>query len=142
VELVGDDGVLDEELEGDDVEGRLVGGFETDGAGGSGLLDLEPAGGADAPAVAGLEAGKTVLRHRGGEVVAQGFRSGEEGFIDDAADGVGARVVGPGLAASGAVESGHRSAAAGGQGLAEYVVAAGFEVGGQGSMLHESLLRR
>ena len=58
VELVGDDGVLDEELEGDDLEGVLVGGFEDDGAGGSGLLYLEPARGADAPAIAGFEAGK------------------------------------------------------------------------------------
>src|SRR5947209_5721902 len=59
VELGGDNGELDEELEGDDLEGVLMGGFEDDGAGCSGLLDLQPAGGTDAPAVAGFEAGKS-----------------------------------------------------------------------------------
>ena len=132
MKLAGDDGVLDEELEGDDLEGVLVGGFEDDGAGCSGLLDLQPAGGADAPAVAGFEAGEAVLGHGGGEIVAEGFGGGEEGRIDDAADGVDAVVVGAGLAAAGAVEAGHRGAAAGVEGLAEDVFAAGFEGFGGG----------
>ena len=55
------------------LEGVLVGGFEDDGAGGAGLADLEPAGGADAPAVAGFEAGEAEVRHGGGEVVAEAF---------------------------------------------------------------------
>ena len=96
VELVGDDGVLDEELEGDDLQGGLVGGFEDDGAGGSGLLHLEPARGADTPAVAGLEAGKAILRHGGGEIVSKGLGGGEEGGVDDAADGVDALIFGSG----------------------------------------------
>lgn len=124
--FVGDDGELDEEFEGDDFEGVFVGGFEEDGAGGSGLLDLEPAGGADAPAVAGFEAGEAVLGHGGGEVVAEGFGGGEERGVDDAADGVDAQVVGAGLAAAGAVEAGHGIAAADVEGLAEDVFAAGF----------------
>jgi len=54
VELAGDDGVLNQELEWHDLEGVFVGGFENDRAGSSGSLDLEPAGGTDAPAVAGF----------------------------------------------------------------------------------------
>lgn len=54
VECFGDDGVLEERLEGDDFEGVLVGGLQDDGAGSAGLLYLEPARGADAPPVAGL----------------------------------------------------------------------------------------
>ncbi len=126
VELGGDDSVLNEELEGDDLEGVLVGGFEDDGAGGSGLLDLQPAGGADAPAVSGFEAGEAVLGHGGGEIVAEGLGGGEERGVDDAADGVDAVVVGAGLAAAGAVEAGHGLAAAGVEGLAEDVFAADF----------------
>ena len=132
MELAGDYGVLDEELEGDDLEGVLVGGFEDDGAGCSGLLDLEPAGGAEAPAVAGLEAVEAVLRHGGGEVVAEGLGGGEEGGVDDTADGVDTEVVGAGLAAAGAVEAGHGFAAACAKRLAEDVLAAGFDGFGAG----------
>ena len=58
VEVVGDDGELEKDVEGDDAEGVLVGSFKHDGAGGTCLKHLQPAGGADAPAVASLEAGK------------------------------------------------------------------------------------
>jgi len=133
MQLVGNDGVLDEQFKGDNLERRLMGGFEDDGAGGASLLHLEPARGTDAPAVAGLEAGEAMLRHGGGEVVAEGLRRGQEGLVDHAADGVDAEVVGAGLAAAGAVEAGHGSAAAGGEGLAEDVLAAGLGFGGQGS---------
>ena len=78
MESGGDDGVLDEEVEGDDFEGVLMGGLEENGAGSSGLLDREPSGGADAPAVSGFEAGESILGHGGGKVVAEGFRGGEE----------------------------------------------------------------
>jgi hypothetical protein len=124
VELAGNYRKLDQQLKGDDLEGVLVGGFEDDGAGCSGLLDLEPAGGADAPAVAGFEAGKAVLRHGGGEIVAESLGCGEEGRVDDAADGVDAEVVGAGLATAGAVEAGHGLAAADVEWLAEDVFTA------------------
>jgi hypothetical protein len=108
-----------------------MGGFEDDGASCSGLLDLQPTGGADAPAVSGLEAGEAVLGHGGGEIVAQGFAGGKERRVNDAADGVDAVVFGAGLAAAGAVEAGHGGAATGVEGLAEDVFAAGFlRVGG------------
>ena len=87
----------------------------------------EPAGGADAPAVAGFEAGEAILRHGGAEVVAESFGGFEEGGVDDAADGVDAVVVGAGLAAAGAVEAGHGLAAADVEGLAEDVFAAVFD---------------
>jgi hypothetical protein len=40
LELAGNDGVLDENLERNDFQRVLMGGFEDDGAGGSGLLNL------------------------------------------------------------------------------------------------------
>jgi len=132
VEFGRDDGVLDEELEGDDFEGVLVGGFEEDGAGGSCLLDCEPARGADAPTVAGFEAGEAVLRHGGGEVVAEGFGGGKERGVDDAADGVDAVVVGAGVAAAVAVEAGHGLGAAGLERTAEDVAGGCFDGFGGG----------
>jgi hypothetical protein len=134
VELVGDDGVLDEEFEGNDLQRVLVRGFEDDRASGAGLLDLEPARGTHAPAVAGFQAGKTVLRHGHAEVVAESFRRREERSIDDAADGVDTVVVGTGLATAGAVKAGHRFAAADVEWLAKHVLAAildGFDGGHQ-----------
>jgi len=123
VELRGDHSVLDEELERNDSEGVLVGRFEDDGARSTGLLDLEPASGTDAPAVSGFEAGETELRHGRAEIVAERLRGFEEGRVDDTADGVDTVVVGTGLAAAGAVEAGHGLAAAGVERLAEDVFA-------------------
>jgi hypothetical protein len=120
---------LNEKFEGDDFEGVFVGGFEDDGTGGSRLLDLKPSCGTDAPAVAGLEAGESILRHRGNEVVAEGAGGFEEGLIDDTTDGVDAEIVGAGVAAAVAVEAGGRItwlATAGGQGLAEDVASRGL----------------
>ena len=127
MELVRYYGVLDKEFEGDDFEGGFVRGFEDDGAGGSGLLDLKPAGGADAPTVAGFEPGKAVLRHGCAEVVTEGLGGGEERGVDDAADGVDAEVVGAGFAAAGAVKAGHGFATAGIERLAEDVFSAGLD---------------
>ena len=133
MKLAGDDGVLDEKLEGDDLQRVLVRGFEDDGARGASLLHLEPARGTHAPAVAGFEASKAVLRHGRAEVVAKSLRRSEKRCIDDTADGVNTVVLRSGLAAAGAVEAGHGSAAAGGEGLAEDVFAAGLDFGGQSS---------
>jgi len=127
VESGGDDGVLDEKVKGDDFEGVLMGGFEEDGAGGSGSLDCEPAVGTDAPAVAGFESWETVLRHGGDEVVAQCTRGFEKGLIDDAADGVNAVVVGTGVAAAVAVEAGDGLVGADFEGLTEDVAGGSFD---------------
>lgn len=107
MEGFGDDGKLEQGLEGDDVESVLVGGLEDDRAGGTGFVYLQPAGGADAPAVAGLEAGKAVLRHGGGKIVAETSGGGEELGCDDAADGVDTDVVRAGAAAAVAIEARH-----------------------------------
>ena len=135
VELVGDDGVLDKQLEGDDLQRGLVGGFEDDGAAGSRLLDLQPARGADTPTVAGFEASEAVLGHGGGEVIAQRLRRGEEGLVDDTADGMDSEVIRAGLAAACAIEAGHWGTAAGGEGLAEDILAARLGFSGQRSRL-------
>jgi hypothetical protein len=88
VELVRNNGVLNEEFEGNDAKCVFVRRFENYGAGGSGLLHLQPASGAHAPAIAGLEAVEAILRHGRGEIVAKSLAGGEKGRIDDAADGV------------------------------------------------------
>jgi hypothetical protein len=123
VKLAGDHRVLDKKLEWNDFESVLVSGFEDDRAGGTSLLDLEPTGGTDAPAVAGFEAGKAKLRHGSAQIVAERLGGFEESSVDDAADGVEAEVFGAGLAAAGAVEAGHRLAATDIKRLAEDVLA-------------------
>jgi hypothetical protein len=124
VELVGNDRVLDQKLEGDDLEGILVRSLEDNRAGGSGLLDLQPARGTDAPAIAGFEAGETELGHGRAEVVAQGLGGGEKRSIDDTADGMDAMILGAGFATACAVETGHRFATADVERLAEDVLSA------------------
>lgn len=123
MQLVRDDGVLDEQFEGDDLECVLVGSFKDDRARSTRLLHLEPAAGADTPAVSGLEAGKAILRQRRGEVVAEGFGGIEKGLVDDAADGVDSEILWARVAAAGAVKAGHRLAATGGERLAKDVSA-------------------
>src|ERR1700689_4880493 len=55
-----------------DRQGLLVGRFQHHLRREAGVEGFLPARGAEAPAVAGLEAREAVLRHRGGEVVAGG----------------------------------------------------------------------
>jgi hypothetical protein len=124
VELAGDDSVLDQKLERNDLECVFVGGFEDDRAGGSSLLDLQPAGGTDAPAVAGFEASETELRHGSAEIVAQSLGGFKEWSVDDAADGVNAMVFGASFATAGAVKARHGLAAADVERLAEDIFAA------------------
>jgi hypothetical protein len=127
MELGRNDGVLDEELERNDLEGSFVRGFKDDGTGGSRLLDFQPSGSTDAPAIARLEAGKTELRHGSAEVIAESLRGFKKRSIDDAADGVDAVIVGGSLAAASAVEASHGFAAADVEGLAKHVPAAIFD---------------
>ena len=116
--------MLNQQIEGDDLEGVLVGGFEDDRARSARLLDLQPASSTHTPAVTRLQARETVLQHRGGEVVAKSFRGGKERGVDDAADRVDAEIFRAGLATAGAIEAGHGIAAAGGERLPEDVLAA------------------
>lgn len=66
------DGVGEEGFEGDELEACFVGGAEDDGAGVAGFVGFVPASGADAPAVAGAEAGEIEFGAGGDEVVAAG----------------------------------------------------------------------
>ena len=54
VELRRDDGVLDKKLEGNDLKRVFMSSFEDDRTRCSGLLNLQPTGSADAPAVTGF----------------------------------------------------------------------------------------
>ena len=65
--------VLNQKLEGHDLQSGFVCSLENDGARRSGLLNLEPAGRTDTPAVARLEACEAVLGHRRAQVVAEGL---------------------------------------------------------------------
>ena len=127
MKLAGYDSVLDKQLEGNDLEGVLVGRFEDDGACGASLLNLKPAGGADTPTISGFEASEAELRHRRAEVVAEGFRGFEEWLVYDATDGVNSVIVGAGLAAAGAVEACHGLAATDIKGLAKDILTTVFD---------------
>ena len=109
-------------------QGGGVGAGEDDLGGGAGFPGFLPALGAEAPAVAGVEAGEAELGARGGEVVAAGAGEGEEVVGDADADGVAAAVGGAGVAAAVAEEAGHRVEGAGLQRLAEDVEA-GVDLG-------------
>ena len=85
-----------------------MGGGERDrgrDAGGEGFL---PAGGADAPAIAGLQARKIVVGHRSGKIVA-GFEAKRQELGGDFdADGVATAILGAGVALAVAEEAGER----------------------------------
>lgn len=104
-----------------------MGGLEDDWAGGSGRVGFYPAGGADAPLVAGFEAWEAEFGAGGREIVAGSFREGEEFAGELAADRVAAVVVRADAAGAVAVETGDRIDGAGDEGLAEDI-----EVGGHG----------
>jgi hypothetical protein len=87
----------------------------------AGLECFLPARRAQAPAVAGLEAGKAIFRHRGREIVAARFGEFEKLRRRDDTDGVTADVVDPGVAAAVPVETGQRRQRAGLDRLAEHV---------------------
>src|SRR6056297_2877326 len=77
-----------EHVERNNVEGSLVGGRKVDFRADAFISRLHETRGAQAPAVAGLEAGEPELGPRGGKVVAQIFRVGEEFGGHHRADGV------------------------------------------------------
>ncbi len=94
-------------FEADELEGRDVGGFDDDLRGHAGKKGFFPAGGAQAPLVAGFEAGEAVGEVGGAEVVAAGFGEGEKLFGDLRADNVDAVVISAGAAAAVAEVAGH-----------------------------------
>ena len=98
--------MLLEFLEGDELKGGDVGGFEDDGAGFAGFEGLFPAGDADAPAVARVQAGEGPLGAGGDEIVSDFDLVLEELLGQDGADEVQAAVLRAGVAAAVAVEAG------------------------------------
>ncbi len=87
----------------------------------AGLVGLEEARGADAPAVAGLQAGEAELGPRGGKIVAHLLGKGEELRRHHRADGVAALVRLRGVAAAVAEETRHRIGRAGLEVVAQHV---------------------
>src|SRR4051794_25931929 len=70
---------------------------------------LLPAGGAQAPAIAGLETGEVEFRHGRAEVVAATSGEGQELVGHQHADGVRAAILGARVAAAVAEEAGQRA---------------------------------
>lgn len=104
-----------EVFEIDPFEGGFVSGGEGDGRGAAGIEGFFPASDAEAPAIAGFEAGEIPLGRGGGEIVAAEVGEIEELFGGFNADGVEADVTGAGAAVAIAVEAGHGFAAAAGE---------------------------
>lgn len=102
-------------------EGGGVGGLEDHGRGATGFESLDPAGDAEAPAVAGLEAGEIVFRGGGGQVVPVVTGELEERAGDHGADHVETVIAGAGMAIAIAVEAGEGFGAAGLEWRAEHV---------------------
>src|SRR6476661_5967444 len=94
------DGVLLELVQGHDLQGDGVRALEHDLRGGAGVERLLPAFRAQAPAVAGLQAGEAILRHRRREVVAAGPGESQESRCCDDANRVQPAVVAAGVAAA------------------------------------------
>ena len=120
-------GVGLEVFEGDEFEGVDVGGFEDDWGCEVGFEGFGPTRDAEAPVVAGFEAGEVVFGDGGGEVVAAAAGEEEEFFGHNGADGVEAFVIRAGAAVAVAVEAGERGGAAGLEGSSE-------DVGGHGGI--------
>src|SRR3569833_1921629 len=85
------------------------------------LGGFEPARGTHAPAIACLQAGKTVFRNRRDEVVAAALRILQEGIGHLRADGMAADILRTGMADPIANEPGHRRDAAHMQQAAQHI---------------------
>lgn len=92
-----------------------MGGGEGDGRSAAGIEGFFPAGDAEAPAIAGFEAGEIPLGSGGGEIIAAEIGEVQELLGGLNADGVQADVSGAGAAIAIAVEPGHGFAAAAGE---------------------------
>jgi hypothetical protein len=89
-----------------------MGRFQVNGRGAAVLEGVFPAGNADAPFVAGLEAGETPFGTRRDEIVSIEHGKIEELLRDLDADGVLSNIFGAGAAVAIAVEASQRTAAA------------------------------
>lgn len=105
-EYSGAGGVGFEVGEVDEFQGGGVGGGEDDRRGTTGVGGILPAGDAEAPEVAGLQAWEVMFRGWRDQVVALGDREGEEFRGHFGADDVDAMVAGAGTAVAVSVETG------------------------------------
>ena len=88
-------------------------GFQTNRGDDAGLVGLLPTLDANAPAVAGFEAGEAVLGTRGDQVVSNLNLVLQKLFGDDRANGVFTQILRAGVALAVAVKAGERIGAAG-----------------------------
>jgi hypothetical protein len=121
VVLVIREGVTFQILPRHELKGGDVGAFQPHARSAAGIERLLPAGDAQAPAIAGLQAGKFVLRDGRGEVVA--LRAAEEQEFGGHfhADGVETDIARAGAAIAIAIKTGDRLEAAGTQAFTEDV---------------------
>jgi hypothetical protein len=89
------------------VESAFVGGAQDHAGSLAGLKRFLPPRGAEAPTVAGFQAAKAELRHRGQKIVAAGFGKREKLGGHDGADRVATDVLSSGVAAAVSKEAGH-----------------------------------
>src|SRR5690349_754853 len=104
---VGGRGPARQDLDRHHVEGTGMGGAENDLRGAAGLVGLEPARRAQAPAIACIQAGEAPVGTRGREVVADALREVEKLRSQDDANRVAAEILGAGGAAAVPVEARH-----------------------------------
>jgi hypothetical protein len=109
------DCVFLESVKRDDLKRSLMGGCEDDVGCGAVLVRLEPVGCGHTPPIAGREPGESILRHRRDQVVADSPLMLEKLGGDHGADRVAPQILGTGVAAPIAKETGDRVGAAGGK---------------------------
>jgi hypothetical protein len=112
---------LEQRFERERFEHVFVGRFEADGGADSGVEGAFKRAHADAPAIAGFEAGETELGARSDEVIADGGLVEQELFIHQDAYGVFAEIVRPGVAFAVAIEACDGICATGLEDAAEYI---------------------
>ena len=120
-------------LQIDELQRRFVRCFQHDSRRGIGLKGFLPAGGAQAPLVAVLEAGKSELRARRAQVVAAAFGKFEKLVCHFRADDVHSSITRAGAAAAVPMPAGERIERAGNENGADDV--AGFD-GHAGNLPH------
>ena len=112
-------------IKGDDVQGAFMCAFEDYGRCDTGFVGLQPAAGAQTPAVTGLEAPETVLGSWGDQIVALRDREIQKSLRHTGAHQVQARVVGQSLAAAIAQITGQGCVGAGDQWGAQNIACSG-----------------
>lgn len=98
-----------------------MGGFQNDRWRNSCFKGLFPAQGAEAPFIAGLEAGKLIIGDGGDQVITPGFGKSQKFLGHHCANDVPAGILRAGMAVAVPVKAGHRIGAARLEGRAEYV---------------------